>query len=130
MLRLLEILIAHHATTPEKQAERELKDLRIDLFQAEQDLIDAQIRSGYYRARLAFIEEVRKKESMWSPTSEGAAVKNSERNHSDGDVENLKEVDAPQDSNPCLRFCTVYRNADMSRPSRQVLPPLRRRSHP
>ncbi|MGT2477188.1 hypothetical protein [Paraburkholderia terrae] len=61
MLRLLEILIAHHATTPEKQAERELKDLRIDLFQAEQDLIDAQIRSGYYRARLAFIEEVRKK---------------------------------------------------------------------
>lgn len=59
---------------------------------------------------------------MWSPTSEGAAAKNSERNHSDGDVENLKEVDAPQDSNPCLRFCTVYRNAEMSRPSRQVLP--------
>jgi hypothetical protein len=53
MLRLLEILIAHHATTPEKQAERELKDLRVDLFQA--------VRSGYYRARLAFIEEVRKK---------------------------------------------------------------------
>jgi hypothetical protein len=61
MLRLLANLIAHHAPTPEKQAERELKDLRMDLFQAEQHVIDAQIRADYFRARLAFVEEVMSK---------------------------------------------------------------------
>jgi len=58
MWRLLASLIAHQAPTPEKQAEREVKDLRMDLFQAEQQVMHAQIRVDYYRARLAFIEDV------------------------------------------------------------------------
>jgi len=58
MWRLLASLIGHQAPTPEKQAEREVKDLRMDLFQAEQQVMHAQIRVDYYRARLAFIEDV------------------------------------------------------------------------
>ncbi|TFE46421.1 hypothetical protein E2553_16130 [Paraburkholderia dipogonis] len=50
-----------HAPTPEKQAERALSDLRMELFQAEQHVLDAQLRADYYRARLTFLEEVTKK---------------------------------------------------------------------
>jgi hypothetical protein len=58
MLRWLANVFAHHAPTPEKQADRAMKDLRMDLFQAEQQVIDAQLRADYYRARLTFLEEV------------------------------------------------------------------------
>jgi hypothetical protein len=61
MLRWLANLISHHAPTPEKQAERALNDLRMELFQAEQHVLDAQLRADYYRARLTFLEEVTKK---------------------------------------------------------------------
>jgi hypothetical protein len=53
--------MTHHALTPEKQAERALRDLRMELFQAEQHVLDAQLRADYYRARLTFLEEVTRK---------------------------------------------------------------------
>jgi hypothetical protein len=58
MLRWLANWASHHAHTPEKQAERALNDLRMELFQAEQHVLDAQLRADYYRARLTFLEEV------------------------------------------------------------------------
>ena len=61
MWRLLASLIAHQAPTPEKQAEREVKNLRMDLFQAEQQVMHAQMHVDYYRARLAFMEDVARK---------------------------------------------------------------------
>jgi len=58
MLHWLANLIAHHAPTPEKQAERALNELRMGLFQAEQRVLDAQMQADYYRTRIAFCEEV------------------------------------------------------------------------
>ncbi|MCG5076802.1 hypothetical protein [Paraburkholderia tagetis] len=60
MLRWLSNVIAHHAATPEKQAERALGELRMALFQAEQRVLDAQLQAEYYRVRIAFCEEVLK----------------------------------------------------------------------
>ena len=50
-----------HAPTPEKQAEKALTEMRLQLFQAEQRVLDAQMHADYYRARLAFLEEVTKR---------------------------------------------------------------------
>lgn len=61
MLRWLSNWASHHAPTPEKQAERALNELRMELFQAEQHVLDAQLRADYYRARLTFLEEVTKR---------------------------------------------------------------------
>ena len=49
---------ARHAPTPEKQAERALDEPRMELFRAEQQVLDAQLRAEYYRTRLIFLEEV------------------------------------------------------------------------
>jgi hypothetical protein len=48
----------YNALTPEKQAERALRQLRLELFHAKQRILDAQIHADYFRARLAFCEEV------------------------------------------------------------------------
>lgn len=61
MLRWLANWASHHAPTPEKQAERALTDLRMELFRAEQNVLDAQLRVDYYRARLTFLEQVASK---------------------------------------------------------------------
>jgi hypothetical protein len=58
MLQWIVNRAAQHAHTPEKQAERALNDLRMELFRAEQQVLDAQLRADYYRARLSFLEEV------------------------------------------------------------------------
>ncbi|GAB3628866.1 hypothetical protein PTE30175_00570 [Pandoraea terrae] len=58
MLRWITNWAAHHAPTPEKQAERAMNELRMALFQAEQRVMDAQMHADYYRARLTFLEEV------------------------------------------------------------------------
>jgi len=50
-----------HAPSPEKQAERALSELRMELFQAEQRVMDAQMHADYYRARITFLEDVVKK---------------------------------------------------------------------
>lgn len=52
---------ARHAPTPEKQAERALDELRMELFRAEQQVLDAQLRAEYYRSRLIFLEDVTRK---------------------------------------------------------------------
>ncbi|HLX03300.1 MAG TPA: hypothetical protein VKS80_14440 [Trinickia sp.] len=61
MLRWIANWASNHAPTPEKQAERALNELRMELFQAEQRVLDAQMHADYYRARLTFLEEVTKK---------------------------------------------------------------------
>jgi hypothetical protein len=61
MLRWIANWASHHAPTPEKQAERALNELRMELFQAEQRVLDAQMHADYYRTRLAFLEEVMNK---------------------------------------------------------------------
>jgi hypothetical protein len=53
--------ISHNAPTPEKHAKRSLNDLRMELYQSEQHLLEMQLRTDYYRARIAFLEEVTKK---------------------------------------------------------------------
>ncbi|PLZ01697.1 hypothetical protein CY652_15105 [Burkholderia sp. WAC0059] len=52
---------SHHAPSPERQAESALIELRMELFRAEQRVLDAQIHADYYRSRIAFCEEVLKK---------------------------------------------------------------------
>lgn len=44
--------------TPEKLAERELGDARLALFQAERQLLEAQMRIDYYRSVLTFLEAI------------------------------------------------------------------------
>jgi hypothetical protein len=58
MLKWLANWAVHNALTPEKQAERALRQLRLELFQAEQRILDAQMHADYYRARLTFCENV------------------------------------------------------------------------
>ncbi|HEY4072010.1 MAG TPA: hypothetical protein VGM52_02800 [Herbaspirillum sp.] len=58
MLRWIEKWALHCAPNPEKQAEHGLRELRLELFQAEQRVLDAQMHAAYYRARLVFFEEV------------------------------------------------------------------------
>ncbi|ANB76928.1 hypothetical protein AYM40_32820 [Paraburkholderia phytofirmans OLGA172] len=60
MLRWIANCAVRNALTPEKQAEKALRELRLELFQAEQRILDAQMHADYYRARLAFCEAVLK----------------------------------------------------------------------
>ena len=61
MLRWVANLISHHVPTPEKHAKRSLIDLRMELYQSEQHLLETQLRADYYRTRIAFLEEVTRK---------------------------------------------------------------------
>ncbi|MCC2956755.1 hypothetical protein LK542_14145 [Massilia sp. IC2-477] len=61
MLRWLENLISQNALTPEKHAKRSLNELRMELYQSEQHLLEMQLRADYYRARIVFLEEVTRK---------------------------------------------------------------------
>jgi hypothetical protein len=61
MLQWLIRWASHHSAAPERQAERALHDLRMELYQAEQRVLDAQMQADYYRSRIAFCEEVQKK---------------------------------------------------------------------
>lgn len=60
MLRWIASWAARYAPTVEQQAEKALPELRLELFQAEQRILDAQVHADYYRARLAFCESVLK----------------------------------------------------------------------
>jgi hypothetical protein len=60
MLRWIANWAVRNAPTPEKQAEKALRALRLELFQAEQRILDAQMQADYYRARLVFCEAVLK----------------------------------------------------------------------
>jgi len=61
MLRWIENLVSLNAPTPEKHAKQSLNDLRMELYQSEQHLMEMQLRADYYRARIAFLEEVTRK---------------------------------------------------------------------
>lgn len=61
MLRWIANWALSHAPSPEKQAERALSELRMELYQAEQRVMDAQMHADYYRARITFLEDVVKK---------------------------------------------------------------------
>jgi len=61
MLRWITNWAASIERTPQKQAERVLNQLRLELFHAEQRVMDAQMHAEYYRARLTFFEEVMRK---------------------------------------------------------------------
>ena len=54
MLRWIANWAARYAPTVEQQAQKALPELRLELFQAEQRILDAQVHADYYRARLAF----------------------------------------------------------------------------
>jgi hypothetical protein len=60
MLQWIASWTVRNALTPEKRAEKALRELRMELFQAEQRILDAQMHAEYYRARLAFGEAVLK----------------------------------------------------------------------
>jgi hypothetical protein len=60
MLQWIASWIERNALTPEKRAEKALRELRLELFQAEQRILDAQMHADYYRTRLAFCEAVLK----------------------------------------------------------------------
>ncbi|MGU8080637.1 hypothetical protein [Burkholderia pyrrocinia] len=47
-----------HALTPEKTAASMLVTTRMELFAAEQRVIDAKLRASYWSTRVAFLEEV------------------------------------------------------------------------
>ncbi|MBN3786148.1 hypothetical protein [Burkholderia sp. Ac-20353] len=49
-----------HAPTPEKAAASMLVTARMELFTAEQRVIDAKLQADYWRTRVAFLEEVQK----------------------------------------------------------------------
>jgi hypothetical protein len=50
-----------YAATPERQAEKALSELRMELFRAELRVLDTQMHAEYYRARLNFVDEVARK---------------------------------------------------------------------
>ncbi|MGM3278010.1 hypothetical protein [Ralstonia sp. 24A2] len=45
-------------STPEKMAEKELREMRLTLFQAERHLLEVQMHVAYYRDMVAFLEDV------------------------------------------------------------------------
>lgn len=44
-------------STPEKMAEKELREMRLTLFQAERHLLEVQMHVAYYRDMVAFRSE-------------------------------------------------------------------------
>lgn len=58
MTRWIRRLMLKHAPTPEKAAASMLIDARMQLFTAEQRVIDANIQLEYWRARVVFLEDV------------------------------------------------------------------------
>ena len=61
MLRWIMKWASHHMPSPERQAERALTELRMQLYRAEQHVLDAHTQADYYRSRIAFCEDVQKK---------------------------------------------------------------------
>ncbi|CAN7737950.1 hypothetical protein LJR267_009128 [Paraburkholderia hospita] len=60
MLKWLIRWASHRSATPERLAERALHELRVELYEAEQRVLDAKMQADYYRTRILFCEEVLK----------------------------------------------------------------------
>lgn len=54
----LDGLVRRHILTPERIAENEMRDTRLLLFQAERQLLEAEMRVGYHRNVLIFLEAI------------------------------------------------------------------------
>jgi hypothetical protein len=65
MLKWLIRWASHRSATPERLAERALREFRVELYLAEQHLVDAKIQVDYYRTRILFCEEVLKQGIEW-----------------------------------------------------------------
>jgi hypothetical protein len=61
MLKWLIRWASHQSAVPEKLAERALHELRMELYRAEQRILDAHMQADYYRTRIVFCEEVLRK---------------------------------------------------------------------
>ncbi|MEK6425240.1 MAG: hypothetical protein V4801_37165 [Burkholderia gladioli] len=60
MMNLISRWAMRHAPTPEKSAASMLVTARMELFAAEQRVIDAKTQAEYWRTRVSFLEEVQK----------------------------------------------------------------------
>ncbi|WP_246793985.1 hypothetical protein [Burkholderia perseverans] len=60
MLNWISRWAMRQAPTPEKTAGSMLVTARMELFAAEQRVIDAKLQSDYWRTRVSFLEEVQK----------------------------------------------------------------------
>ncbi|KVE32475.1 hypothetical protein [Burkholderia sp. TSV86] len=60
MLNWISRWALRHAPTPEKTAASMLVTARMELFAAEQRVIDAKLQADYWRTRVSFLEEVQK----------------------------------------------------------------------
>ncbi|WP_353848621.1 hypothetical protein [Burkholderia multivorans] len=70
MLNWISRWAMRHAPTPEKTAASMLVTARMELFAAEQRVIDAKLQADYWRTRVSFLEEVQKQGiDPWSPRS-------------------------------------------------------------
>jgi hypothetical protein len=58
MMRWIENLFMRNVPSPERLAELGLGELRLELFQAEQRVLDAQMQAAFYRTRLSFLQDV------------------------------------------------------------------------
>ncbi|WP_227746992.1 hypothetical protein [Paraburkholderia franconis] len=52
---------SHQCADPERLAECALRELRVELYRAEQRILDARMEADYYRTRIVFCEEVLRK---------------------------------------------------------------------
>lgn len=60
MLQWLENLALRCVPDPQRRAEVGLKEIRLELFMAEQRVLEAEIHAAFYRLRLSFFEDVAK----------------------------------------------------------------------
>jgi hypothetical protein len=78
MLNWISRWALRHAPTPEKTAASMLVTARMELFTAEQRVIDAKLQADYWRTRVSFLEEVQKQGiEPWvatAPATEQAAA--------------------------------------------------------
>lgn len=58
MFSLITHWMLSHSPTPEKLAQRDLGNMRLELFKAEQMVLDAHQRAEYFRRRIEFLELV------------------------------------------------------------------------
>ncbi|AJX12456.1 hypothetical protein WJ95_18280 [Burkholderia ubonensis] len=60
MLNWISRWALRHAPTPEKTAASMIITARMELFAAEQRVIDAKLQADYWRTRVSFLEEVQR----------------------------------------------------------------------
>ncbi|GAA4340898.1 hypothetical protein GCM10023144_41020 [Pigmentiphaga soli] len=59
MFKWIANIVLDHQPTPERLAERALREARLELFRAEQRVHDALLYANYHRDRVRFLERVK-----------------------------------------------------------------------